>query len=348
MSSPRFAVEDLLGFARRILGSVDVPADTADLVARSLLAADRAGVFSHGLLRLPLYVRTVQAGGIDPAARPAVVHEHGAVTVLDAGGAFGQLAMQQAVDTVLERVPEHGLAAVAVQNSTHYGAGLFWTEQLVARGVLGILTSTTGPTTAPFGGSQRVLGTNPLTMALPSAGANPLTADLATSAGALGKIVAARNEGQQIPAGWAVDASGAPTTDPAAAIDGGALLPFGGHKGSGISVLIEALSAALTSAAFAYQTVDIWQDPASRMNTGHLLIGLDVSAFGDADRARERVAELQESVRTSHPTEPIPAPGDLEYGKLAANADAVELAGSTVAQLTELAAARGVELPRAL
>src|SRR5699024_3901791 len=112
---------------------------------------------------------------------------------------------------------------------------------------------------------------------------------------------------------------------------------FGGHKGSGIAVLLEGLSAALTSAAFAFRTVDIWQDQSSRMNTGHLLIALDLAAFGDPGAIRTRVAQLQDEVRTSNPDGSVLSPGDLEHARLTANADTVELAASTVAELRLLA-----------
>src|SRR5699024_3564701 len=223
--------------------------------------------------------------------------EHGAVTVLEAGSTYGQVAMQQAVEIAGSAAATHGMAGVAVQGSTHFGAGRFWMEQLAEQGLAGILTSTTGPVAAPFGGSRPILGTNPLSIALPSAGPSPLIVDLATTAGAYGKVVAAHQEGQTIPADWAVDATGEGTIDPGAVLDGGALLPFGGHKGSGVAVLIEGLSAALSSAAFAFRTVDIWQDPSSQMNTGHLLLALDIAAFGDPDQVRRKVEELQQEVR---------------------------------------------------
>lgn len=348
MTSPRFGVAALRSLATAMLEAAGVTTPAAELVARSLVAADQAGIYSHGLLRLPLYLSTIAAGGIDPTSSPEVVRRHGAVTVLDGAAAFGQVTMQRAVDLAAESARTHGIATVAVQGSSHFGAGQFWVNQLTEQGIAGILTSTTGPMAAPFGGSRPILGTNPLTIGLPSAGPNPLVADLATTAGAYGKVVAARNEGTDIPAGWGVDANAAPTTDPAAVLEGGALLPFGGHKGSGIAVLLEGLSAALTSAAFAFRTVDIWQDQSSRMNTGHLLIALDLAAFGDPGAIRTRVAQLQDEVRTSNPDGSVLSPGDLEHARLTANADTVELAASTVAELRLLATQHSLPFPAPL
>jgi LDH2 family malate/lactate/ureidoglycolate dehydrogenase len=347
MTSPRFPADDLLSLASHLLERSGVRADDASLIARTLLAADRAGIYSHGLLRLPLYLEAVSAGGIDPTSRPSVVRRVGGTAVLDGEGAFGQVVMQRAVDLATEAAREHGIAAVAVQGSTHFGAGRFWTDQLAERGLAAVLTSSTGPVAAPFGGSRAILGTNPLTLSLPSSGPRPLVADLATTAGAYGKVVSARNEGTLVPEGWGVDAEARPTTDPSAVLDGGALLPFGGHKGSGISVLLEGLATALTSASLAARTVDIWQDRSSRMNTGHLLIALDLAAFGDPGQIRDRVAELQDEVRSSHPTGAVVAPGDLEHDRAAAG-DGVELAASTAEQLRALARTHDLPFPAPL
>ncbi|MFC7455818.1 Ldh family oxidoreductase [Brachybacterium sp. GCM10030267] len=348
MTSLRFGVDALRALATHALEDAGVESSAARLVARSLLAADQAGIYSHGLLRLPLYLEAVAAGGIDPGSVPTVVRRHGAVTVLDGRGAFGQVTMQRAVEIAAEAAATHGIATVAVQGSSHFGAGRFWGDQLAERELAGILSSTTGPVATPFGGSTPILGTNPLTISLPSAGSHPLGADLATTAGAYGKVVAARNEGTTIPEGWGVDATAAPTTDPAAVLDGGALLPFGGHKGSGIAVLLEGLSAALTSASFAFRTVDIWQDHSSRMNTGHLLIALDLAAFGDPADIRAKVAELQEEVRASSPEGTVLSPGDLEASRLAAAADDVELAESTLQELRIVATRHGLSFPEPL
>ena len=157
MTSPRFPPDDLLSLASHLLEHSGVRADDASLIARSLLAADRAGIYSHGLLRLPLYLEAVSAGGIDPISRPSVVRRVGGTAVLDGEGAFGQVVMQRAVDLATEAAREHGIAAVAVQGSTHFGAGRFWTDQLAERGLAAVLTSSTGPVAAPFGDRKSVV-----------------------------------------------------------------------------------------------------------------------------------------------------------------------------------------------
>lgn len=329
-----FSVASLTRFVADALEMQGVPSADAQLTARSLVQADQRGIHSHGLLRLPLYVDALRRGGINPRPRVSIVRDSGATALLDADAGLGQVAMQAAVDLAIERAATHGVCVVAVEHSSHFGAGAFWTDQLVARGMVGILTSSTGPTVAVHGGARKVLGTNPLTIAAPSGGDLPLTVDMATSAGAFGKVIAARQSGTPIPEGWAVSADGRPTTDPHEAA-AGSLLAFGGHKGSGLAVLLEALAVSLGDATFAYETQDIWDNPASRMNNGHLLIAIDTAAFIGRERSEEKVRGLQEAIGSSG--DGVLLPGQIEHENAERWATQVPLSDSTAAALDRLA-----------
>jgi LDH2 family malate/lactate/ureidoglycolate dehydrogenase len=332
-----FPQPDLVRFATEALAARDVPLTDADLTARSLVQADQRGIYSHGLLRLPLYCEALRLGGINPRPSLKFSKDEGSVAVLDADAALGQVAMQAAVERVISVGRAQGIAAVAVHNSSHFGAGAFWSDLLAEAGFMSFITSSTGPVVAPHGGTSKVLGTNPLTLGVPSSSGWPLTADLATSNGAYGKVIAAKNEGTQLPEGWAVDAHGNPTTDPFEA-EKGSMIPFGGHKGSAVAVLLEAFAASLTDATYAFETIDIWSNPASRMNNGHLVIGLDTAAFGGSAHTASRVATLQNRVRSSGPGgQPVDAPGDPERRRQADAAEAVPLPASTISQLDALA-----------
>jgi LDH2 family malate/lactate/ureidoglycolate dehydrogenase len=174
---PRYTPTELTEFASAALRVAGVPRLDADVAGHSLVEADRRGIHSHGLLRLPLYVSALQAGGINPRPDLRWFQEHGVTAVLDADACLGQVAMKAAVRRAMSIAASHGAAVVAVQNSVHYGAGAHWTDSLAAHGLIGILTSTTGPSVTPFGGASKVLGTNPLTISLPSADDHPLTAE---------------------------------------------------------------------------------------------------------------------------------------------------------------------------
>ncbi|MCQ9367112.1 Ldh family oxidoreductase [Brevibacterium sp. 91QC2O2] len=343
----KYDVTGLLDLAAAALQTQHVPAEDARLTARSLVLADQRGINSHGLLRLPLYVSALREGGIKANPEP-VLRATGATATLNGDAGLGQVVMQRGVDWAVQAVAEYGIAAISVENSSHYGAGQFWTDQLVARGLVGFLTSSTGPTVAPYGGVSTVLGTNPLTIAMPSAGTDPLTVDMATSNGAFGKVMAAKQAGRPIPAGWAVDAQGNPTTDPQGAIDG-ALVPFGDHKGSGVSVLLEGLASALNTATYAFDTQDIWDNPASRMNNGHFLIAFDTERFAGRSAVETKVAALQDAVhgagaRAADGTrDTLLVPGEKEYTLQREYAVAVELGDALVADLRALAAELDVD-----
>lgn len=328
--------------ARAALEQTGVNAADAALVADALISADRRGIYSHGLMRLPLYVAALESGGMNPCPEMSWRQAGGAVAVLDADSALGQVAMREAIGRVKALSCEFGIGCVAVEHSTHYGAGNYWTDQLARDGLAAILTSTTGPRVAPYAGREPILGTNPLTMAFPSANGHDLTADMATSAGAYGKVVAARNGGYEIPEGWAVDPEGNETTDAESAISG-AFLPFGGHKGSALSVMLEAFAASLTSANFAYETTDIWSNPAHKMNTGHLVIALNPDMFTGLSDTQARVSGLQEKVRASG--EHVQAPGDIEMELFETSRERVVLSRATSTQIEQMCSRLGITPP---
>jgi LDH2 family malate/lactate/ureidoglycolate dehydrogenase len=210
--------------------------------------------------------------------------------------------------------------------------------------------STTGASVAPFGGAEKLLGTNPLTISFPTGSDEPVVLDMATSSGAYGRIVAASKERQPIPEGWAVDARGAPTTDAGAAL-AGALLPFGGHKGSGLAILLELLAGPLTGGTMAAETTDMWVDPATPMGTGHLLWVVDpVGMLGHAT-AVGRAAGFQRRVRATTPAPGVAevlSPGDVERRHATAQAEHLAVPGPVLDELAELAGRLGLRDPGSL
>lgn len=325
--------------AEGVLRGVGALADHARVTVDNLLFADRSGIASHGLLRLPLYAAAVDAGGISAAPNMTWVSESTGGGLLDADAAFGQVAMEEVLRWIETQRGRSSSVTVAVQSSSHFGAGGYWTGRLAEAGWLAIGVSSTGPTVAPYGATRKVLGTNPLSISLPAGDQEPLTADLATSTGAYGKVIGARNAGTSLPDGWAVDARGRPTTDAEAAMSG-ALTAFGGHKGSAVAVLIEGLSVVLGSSKFAFETEDIWENPGSRMNVGHLIVAIDAAAFAGTEFAARRVQRLREVVRGSGPD--VSAPGDPEERARAERTESVPLAATTIASIDRLSAKFGL------
>lgn len=338
----------LRDLARAILEAVGCPVGEAIRVAECLVEADARGLDSHGLLRLPLYVTAVEAGGIVPGAAMSWVHEHGATGTLDAGFGFGHTAIDKAITRAGELAATHGCAAVGVRRSTHFGMAAPWVERLAERGIVAILVSNTGPSMAPYGSAEPLLGTNPVCVGIPVDGHPPVVLDMATSAGAYGKVVSAAARGEEIPDEWALDAAGRPTTDARAALDG-VLLPFGAHKGSGLAIIIELLAAALPGALLSHEITDIWVDPASRMGTGHLVIAIHPESLAGAGVFESRVADFVARIASAAPANghsAVQLPGEVERGRsLVAHRDGVPLAESTVRDLHALARRLGVAGP---
>lgn len=298
-----------------------IPQGAADTVAQSLVAADLEGVASHGVMLVPMYLDRLLAGSISKKTKAEVVRDAGAAVVLDADNMLGQLSSQQAIALVGERAKKHGLASVAVRNGFHFGTAGYWARVLAAQGLVGMAFSNTRPLMPPPGGAERVVGNNPLAIAFPSAQEVLLT-DMAMSATAMGKIRLAEAAGQPIPEGWASDAEGRPTTDPAAAIKG-MLLPTAGPKGFGLALAIDLLCGGLSGGAITDEVNPLYGDAKQPYRCSHFFLAIDPAAFGSADLP-QRVAKVQERTRNAKRapgSERIYAPGDLERARRAANGD---------------------------
>lgn len=345
LPEPTFRVKELQRFARDALQAAGCSSEEAMLVASTLADADLRGLHSHGVLRLPVYVASLQAGGIVADAPMNWIEQDGATALLDAGYGFGQRAMSLGTQRAAELASAYGCSQVGIRRSSHFGTGEQWVRRLTDRGLAGIVVSNTGPSVAPFASADPILGTNPISIGLPSTG-DPLVLDMATSQAAYGKIVAAKGAGESIPDTWAMDDEGRPTTDPNAAL-GGALRPFGDHKGSGLAVIVEALAAAMTGARLSQEITDMWFDPAANMGTGHLIVAL--RPFGTGEHTKQRVSELVEGIESSTVAQghdQVLAPGTFERLRAAIGSrEGVVLPAGLANRLQVLAAELGIEPP---
>lgn len=273
---------------------------TSEAVARALAfncaSAQRDGAHSHGVFRIPGYVSTLASGWVDGKAVPEVADIASGYLRVDAKGGFAQPALAAARELLVEKARSAGIAVLAIHNSHHFAAlwpdvEPFADEGLVALSVVNSMTCV-----VPHGARQPLFGTNPIAFAAPCAGTDPIVFDMATSAMAHGDVQIAARKGEQLPDGIGVDSQGAPTRDPQKILDGGALLPFGGHKGSALSMMVELLAAALTGGNFSWE-FDWSQHPGAKTPwTGQLIIVIDPSkAEGGrfAERSYELVRQMQ-------------------------------------------------------
>lgn len=340
----RVPVAALIDLTAAIFVATKVPADHARLAAESLIAADREGIGSHGVMLVPMYVDRLLAGSIAPVANISVVHDGGAAVVLDAHDCLGQISAQEAVRILVERGRRHGLASVAVRNGFHFGTAGYWARQVAAEGLVAIVMCNTRPLMPPPGGAERIVGNNPIAIALPTASGPALIADMAMSATAMGRVRLAQSAGQPIPEGWGADEAGQPTTDPAAAIKG-MLLPAAGPKGFGLAVMIDILCGGLAGGAIAGQVKPLYGDPAQPYACAHFFLAIDPRAFGVEDGFAARVDEFAGTIRGAKRapgTERLYAPGDLEAARREENDLTCPVPADVLANLTACARRVGV------
>src|SRR5262245_32674626 len=266
-----------------IFTAVGLAAADARLVAADMVAADLEGIASHGVMLVPMYVERITKGSVSRRSTGEVVSDRAGAIVIDAGNALGQLTARQAVRLAVARAHEIGLAVVSVRNGFHFGTAGRYARMMAAENCVGIVLSNTRPLMPAPGGAQALVGNNPIAIALPSTGDFPVETDMALSATAMGKIRLAAASGQSIPADWAIDSEGRPTTDPATAIKG-MLLPAAGPKGFGLAFVIDLLCGGLSDGATGAEVRPLYGDPAEPYRCSHFFLAIHAGHFPVGDR----------------------------------------------------------------
>ncbi len=337
-----FGAQDVSNHGTHIMEALGVPSRNAELVSESLVTADMWGHPSHGMLRLPWYAARLASGVMHARTETEIVSTVGAVTVLDGHDGIGQVVIDDAIELAASAAERHGVGVVAVRNSNHFGTAAYWTRRLADHGCVALLTTNGSPAMAPWGGREKIIGANPWSIAVPSASHGSIVLDIANTGVARGKVYAAKDRGQQLPDGWAIDIDGLPTNDPQAAIDG-LILPMAGHKGYAISFMMDVLSGVLTGSSYATGVTGPFV-PDRRSGCGHLVVAIDIKAITTAEKFGTRMDDLIDIV---HGCAPAPGcrvvvPGEPENMALAAAAGTVTLPAQTLADLTRLANSVGV------
>lgn len=263
-------------------------------VARALVAAEADGLKGHGLSRVPSYAAQARVGKVDGYAQPTLERPRPAVLAVDAAHGFAYPALDLALARLPGATRETGVAAAAIRRSHHCGAAGHPVERLAEAGLVALLFANTPSAIAPQGGSLAVYGTNPIAFACPLPGRPPIVVDLALSVVARGNIIAAKQRGEAIPEGWALDRHGRPTTDADAALQG-TMVPLGGAKGTALALMVELLAAGLTGARYAAEASSFIDAEGGPPGTGQLLLALDPDALGGPG-ALERFAALAAAI----------------------------------------------------
>ena len=314
---PVIAAEELEQLTHTLFQAAGGTRDEAAIVSRHLVEANLAGHDSHGVLRIPQYLRAIQSGELKLGANITVASDTPTTAVVDGGRGFGQTAGHQAMRLAIQKARQHGISAVASRNSYHTGRIASYPLMAAAEHLVAIVMVNAGgggQSVAPFGGLSRRLATNPVAIALPSGGEFPILLDIATSVAPEGKVRDCHLKDKPVPAGWIIDAQGRPSTSPQDfyAPPGGALLPLGaaaGYKGFGLAFMIDILAGALSGAGCCRPEVLESRD-------GTLMIVIDIRRFVSLETFTQHVKTLVAHVKSCPPApgfSDILVPGELEF-----------------------------------
>ncbi len=339
--------EALTRFGLQVLQAHGVPEEDAQLLADSLVVAELWGHSSHGMLRLPWYVERLRSGAMVTVTAPSLAVDQGAVVVIDGHEGIGQVLARKAVHIGMERALKFGVSAVGVRNSNHFGTVAYFTREAAEAGFVTFMCTNASPSMPPWGGKAKALGNNPWSLAAPAGKYGVAVMDIANTAVARGKIYLAAERGQDIPAGWATDANGLPTTKAQDAIHG-LIQPMAGHKGYIISFMMDVLAGVLTGSQFGTGVAGPYQAE-KRSGCGHMLLTINVAAMMRRDEFESRMEALVSEMKAVPRVEGVDEiffPGEIEarnaekHGRLG-----VELADQTWQSLSRLASETGVALP---
>ncbi len=330
---------ELEQFVFELLRSAGMESDGAAFTARSLVLTNLWGIDSHGVLRVPAYVRALRAGAINGRARPRALRGTGAFAILDGDDGSGFVVGRAAMLHAIELARQHGVGVVAAINSNHFGAAGVYARLAADVGRIGIAMTNVRPNVVAPGGSRPVTGNNPLAIAVPTEADFPFVLDMSCSTVAGGKLILAGKKGVRIPLDWATDREGRPTDDPDEGF-AGFLLPMGGFKGLGLAYAIDILCGVVAGGPFGIDLKDMYSHPDESSKIGHLMVAIDTNSILSAEEMSARMATFTRMIKSSpmrNPAEEMLLPGELEHRSALRRAAGIPLPTSLYTDLLALA-----------
>jgi L-2-hydroxycarboxylate dehydrogenase (NAD+) len=336
-------------FTQACLTVVGLPAADAAAVATLMVEADLNGSDGHGIFRLPHYINRIQSGGINVKPNIRVHGENAATALIDGDNAMGHLVMRRAAEIAIEKARTEGVAWVGVRNSNHAGPASLYAKMPLAHDMIGLYIAVGNANhLPPWGGTELLLSTNPIAVAIPADKEPAIVLDMATTVAAYGKVKTAAQRGETMPEGWMIDRAGRPLTDPARAKEG-FLLPIGGAKGYGLALVFGLLAGTLNGAAFGKSVIDFNADSVTPTNTGQLIVAISIAAFAEPATFKRGVDAAIAAMHGS-PTLPgfeaVRVPGERSHAvRLERTAHGVPVHEALYTALAELGRTLGVEPP---
>jgi LDH2 family malate/lactate/ureidoglycolate dehydrogenase len=334
----RYAKERLESLVAQLAAGMGVPADDAVLFAEVLVDADLHGISTHGVSRLNIYLKRIDAGLIDPRAMLAVDRRTGAVLALDAGNGLGQIQARKTLDMLVPLARQNGVAAATIRNSQHFGALSWYCNHAASQKMVLLAMTNCEPAMSPEGGYEALFGTNPIAASFPTGKGFPVKIDLATSTVARGNIIAAEKMGASIPPEWALDREGKPTTDASEALLG-TVLTMAGHKGYALALMVELFSGVLSGSAIGPHVGSMYKNMDRKQDVGHFFCLFDIGSFLDYQEYLRRVDTTIDRIKASKKrsgVEEILVPGERSARQAQINAvGGISLSNETIAELEQ-------------
>ena len=343
----RFAAAAIERFLATAFVALGVPDEDAKTVAGLMVEADLTGYDTHGTFRLRQYMNRLRDGGTNARADVTIAQDSGATALVDGDNGLGHLAMRFAADLAIKKAEQYGIGWVGVRNGNHAGPASLYVRMPAAHDMIGLYAAVGSANhVPPFGGTELLLGTNPIAIAVPAGASPPFVLDMATTIAAAGKIKTLAQRGEPMPEGWMVGPDGKPLTDPARHKEG-FLLPIGGPKGYGLATAIGLLAGTLNGAAFGRDVVDFTNDTTSPTNTGQFIAAVSVAAFGDIAAFKANIEAVFQSMRESETLpghDAVRIPGDRHEAIFKdRQANGIPLHPNLQKALSEIAAELGID-----
>lgn len=336
----------LHNFTKALFTRAGMGEDDAVVCADCLIQTNLWGIDSHGVLRVPIYIKRLLSGAMNKAPNITSVKDAGALEVLDGDDGCGYVVGRAAMARAIAKAEKFSIGAVGAIRSNHFGAAALYTKMAADRGMVGIAMTNVVPNMVVPGGSRPIVGNNPLAISVPTFGDFPFTLDISLSAVAGGKLLLASKKGEKIPLDWATDKDGRPTDDPDKGF-AGFLLPVGGHKGYGLALAVDLLSGLMTGGAFLHDLRGLYKHSDKPSRSGHFFMVIDPLALMDKDVFKARMADFYGQIKSSpmwDQSMEMLMPGEIEYRTdLKRRRDGISLPPDLVAELNTLAAELGLE-----
>lgn len=336
MASYRIEEKRLRIFTEKVLQVLGVSKEDSQIITDVFIKADKRGIYTHGTGKLSSYIDRINAGVLNPVTRIEIGRETPVIAMINAHNSFGQVAAYRAMDIAINKAKANGISMVLVNHSNHFGIASYYGLMAVKNNMIGIVQSNSSPGIAPYGAKEKLLGTNPISVAVPSKKGFPIVLDMSSSVVSRSKVKQALAAKQTIPLGWARDKDGNPTTDPKAALKG-TLEAIAGPKGSGIALMVEIFCGILSGAGLPGNVRNI-SDTSGPCNTGHMLCALNPACFTDKNRFLSDVDEAAKRIKSLTPiNDSIFLPGEIEHKhEEDARKYGIELRESAMKSLKEL------------